>query len=345
MEMTTSLSVRRACLLLTYEGKDISRQIAPFVLSFSFTDNAHGKADDLQLSLEDRDHLWKGDWYPAKGAKLVASIRCENWTASNTPPLVMACGTFSLDEIEFTGPPDTVSIKAVSAAMTTSIRQQKKTKAWENASLKQAAQDIANTHGLALKYDGPECPFARMDQRETSDLAFLSRMAEERGMNLKVADDTLIFTSGQGYDAKTSVKTFTRGTDAIKSFRFKQKTDGVFGGGSKVVYHDPKRKQTATHIFKDSDVTGGDVNNVNRRVDIWESGHTVAKAETRKKNKNESEGSLTVMGDPDLRATMVIGVAGFHRFDGNYSIETATHSFDRSSGYATEIKLRRVLGY
>jgi len=345
MEMSaTSQPTRRARLVLTYNGKDISTDIAPYVLSFSYTDNAHGKADDLQVKLEDREHLWKGDWFPEKGAKLVASILCESWDSPEAKPVIMACGTFTLDEIELSGPPDTVSIKAVSAAMTTSIRQQKKTKAWENASLKQVAQDIADSNGLQLKYDGKDFPFSRMDQRETSDLGFLQRMAEERGMNLKIADDTIVLMNAQGYDAKDTVRTITRGTQAIKSFRFKHKTQGVYGKGTKLAFHDPATKQTRSYGY-DPKGAGADRNNINRRLDIYEDGNSIAAAETRGKNKHESEASLSLMGDPNLRATMTIELSGFKRFDATYAIETATHAFDRSSGYTTELKLRKVLGY
>ena len=359
MEMNAhSIPTRQAFLALLYEGKDISAQIAPFVLSFSYTDNAHGKADDLQVTLEDRDHLWKGDWYPDKGATLTASIRCEQWEKIGAAPKVMRCGTFTIDEIEVGGPPDTVTMKAISAAVTKSLRQQRKTKAWENASLRQVGQDIADAHGLRLRYDGPEFRFKRMDQRETSDLGFLKRMAEQRGMNLKVAEDSLILMSGKGYDAKAPVKTLIRGVSPIKSFRFKDKTDDVYGDGAEINYHDAASKQIKKHTFVNplnnesqsyvagsAKKKGGDRHKVNRRLDDNEDGLEIVAAEARGKNKDEADGSLTLMGDLDLRSTMTVGVAGFKRFDATYFIDTATHSFDRSSGLATEIKLRKTLEY
>lgn len=360
MEMNArSIPTRQAFLTLLYEGKDISAQIAPFVLSFSFTDNAHGKADDLQVTLEDREHLWKGDWYPDKGATLTASIRCDQWEETGAVPKVMRCGTFTIDEIEVGGPPDTVTMKAISAAVTKSLRQQRKTKAWENASLRQVAQDIADAHGLGLRYDGPEFRFKRMDQRETSDLGFLKRMAEQRGMNLKVAEDSLILMSGKGYDAKAPVKTLTRGVSPIKSFRFKDKTDDVYGDGAEINYHDAASKQDKKYTFvgafsgqeqsyvpaTSKKKKGGDRHKVNRRLDDNEDGLEIVAAEARGKNKDEADGSLTMMGDLDLRSTMTVAVAGFKRFDATYFIDTATHSYDRGAGYATEIKLRKTLEY
>lgn len=39
-----------------------------------YTDVLTGQADDLQLTLEDRDGLWLEAWFPDKGAALTASI-------------------------------------------------------------------------------------------------------------------------------------------------------------------------------------------------------------------------------------------------------------------------------
>lgn len=354
-----SFKPRQAFLSLLYEGKDISADIAPYVLSFSYTDNAHGKADDLNVKLEDRDHLWKGDWYPEKGATLIASIRCENWESPGSTAKIMRCGSFTLDEIELSGPPDTVVVKAMSAAVTKALRQQRKTKAWENTSLQQVAKDIAGTHGLQLVYDGPEFKFTRMDQRETSDLGFLKRMAEQRGMLLKVADDSIILMSAKGYDAKAPVKTITRGIDVIKSFHFKDKTDGTYGDGAEINYHDPAGKQDKKFTFVNpynetsqtyASGTGKQKKRaerlmVNRRIDDQEDGVAIVAAACRKKNKDESDAGLTLMGDLDLRSTMTVAVAGFKRFDATYLIDIATHAYDHSAGYTTDIKLKKTLDY
>ena len=59
---------RRVEVGLVIEGVDVSRDIAPFLLSLTFTDNEGGEADDLQVELEDlgfgsfrtaTHHIWK----------------------------------------------------------------------------------------------------------------------------------------------------------------------------------------------------------------------------------------------------------------------------------------------
>ena len=49
-----------------------------------------------------------------------------------------------VDEIEFSGPPDRVEIKALSASLTSSIRDTKRTQAWERYSLQGIAAECNN---------------------------------------------------------------------------------------------------------------------------------------------------------------------------------------------------------
>jgi phage protein D len=70
---------RRAQLQVHYDNVDISTDIQSHLKSWSYTDNLSGEADDLQITLEDMDHLWRGDWMPDKGAILSAKVIRENW--------------------------------------------------------------------------------------------------------------------------------------------------------------------------------------------------------------------------------------------------------------------------
>ncbi|WP_334469786.1 hypothetical protein [Arsenophonus sp. PmNCSU2021_1] len=52
------------------------------------------------------------------------------------------CGTFSIDEIELSGPPDTVSLRGLSASVTTALRT-RSYRAFEQTSLAAIARRIA----------------------------------------------------------------------------------------------------------------------------------------------------------------------------------------------------------
>ena len=74
---------RRAELSVRIDGHDAAGIVAPYLKEFSFTDNAHGKADELQIVLHDRDGKWAGAWCPKKGMMVQASIVCKSWETAD----------------------------------------------------------------------------------------------------------------------------------------------------------------------------------------------------------------------------------------------------------------------
>lgn len=151
--MTQLQQARRTTVSVSIGGHDATSVLAPYLLDFSYTDHVDGKADDVQLKLHDREGKWQGDWLPEKGMEVVASIVTENWFAEGQS-LSLPCGTFKIDEVEFAGPPDTVTIKAVSASLSGGMRDSTKTRAFENSSLRLVAKQIAEENDLMLFYGG-----------------------------------------------------------------------------------------------------------------------------------------------------------------------------------------------
>ncbi len=338
---------RRVQLSVVIGGRDVSSSVAPDLISFELTDHAQGKADDLRLTLRDTGGRWSGSWRPSKGLPISASIRCMNWLADGRD-LGVSFGGFAVDEVEFGGPPDVVEIKAVSASTATSLRQEARTRAWESASLRVVAQDIAKRHKLKLFYDGEEHSFGRLDQREESDLAFLNRLCGERGMNLKVHDGRLVLFGAQEYDAKNAVYTITKsgggGVPATK-WNFKSVGSGTYKA-CEVAWLDPETRENRTYTFAPSGTPPSEqILRINRRIESLAEAETLAKAELRKRNKGEYEARLTCMGHPGLAAGIVVAVSGFGAFSGRYFVEEAQHRVDASGGYTTAIKARTALGY
>lgn len=342
----TVIKPRSAKLILSYNGRNISTAIADYVTNFSFTDNSGSQADDLSVTLEDRKSLWKNSWYPSKGANLEASIRCENWFAPTASPIVLPCGKFELDEIEMSaGAGDTVTLKAVSSMVMNSIRREKKTRAWENILISSVAGDIAAEHNLKLQFEGNDATYTRIDQREESDLKLLQRLATDNGNSLKLADRRIIIYSGSEYDKHPVSYTFTRGQSDIGSVRLKSKISEIYRACT-VKYHDPKDKQLKSYTFTPPNPPpSGEILQINQSVESIAQAMKLAKSKLRSKNKHETTGSISMMGDPRLAATMNIALAGFGNFSGKYFIDQATHAFVRTSGYTTSLNVRQVLGF
>lgn len=329
---------RYAEVVIIYEGKDISRDIAPYLISFSYTDNASDKADDISITLEDKERLWCDDWFPSKGDTIKASIVIHDWDEGNKTES-LPCGTFEVDQIECSGPPNQVSIKAVSTLVSKPMRQEKHTKAWENTNLSTIAGDVANKNGLTLFWDCPEDPkFERRDQVEVSDLEFLSGLARDYGIAVKVTDTQLVCYDEEEYESHEPVGTLSFGDKKLLKWSFEAKTNGTYKG-SKLQYHDPVKNKT---LVCSSDECyhaegSGRTLEINQKADNQDDAKRIANKRLRQANKKEITGNITLMGDLRFVGATNIKISGFGQFDGDYVIEKATHSVGDS--YTTKLDL------
>lgn len=331
-------SARRAELLLVYEGADISQDIAPFLISFSYTDNASDKADDLSVTLEDREGKWRDPWFPSKGAVIKATIVSHDWDGPDKMES-LPCGTFEIDQIECSGPPTQVSIKGVSTLISKPMREEARTRTWENVKLSVIASDIAKRNGLELFWDSPNDPlYERRDQTESSDLAFLMGLCRTYGIGIKVSDTQLVCYDEELYEAKAPVGTLSFSDKHLKSYRFQTKTRDTYKGAH-LQYHDPVKDEDF-EVYEGGDAEGtGQVLELNQKADSIDDAKKIAEKKLRESNKREITGSITLVGDMRFLGGNNVTILGWGKFDGKYVIEKATHAIG-SSGYTTTLELR-----
>jgi phage protein D len=337
------MQARRARLKLLYDNKDISADLVPYLLSFSYTDHASGKADDLQIRLEDRQGLWTGDWWPDKGATLKATLITEHWTEQDKTE-ELPLGMFEIDEIEGSSSPSTITIKALSVPESASLRGEEKTKSWEAVTLSKIAGEIATNAGLSLFYDTDDDPeHDRIEQTEQSDLAFLQKTCEDAGLSLKVSDRQIVIFDDEKYEAMEPVMTIKRGQSWILSHSFSTSTRDVFSA-CKVSYYNARTKKTYSYTYTaPNKLATGKTLVINERARSIGNAEKLAKKKLRKQNRGETKMSFSLLGDIRLLAACTVKVEGYGRLDGKYFIEEATHS---GSGYKVKVDLRRVLeGY
>jgi phage protein D len=330
---------RRAEVRLFYDGVDISRDIAPFLISFSYTDNSSDKSDDISVTLEDREGNWRGPWFPEKGATLRADIVTHNWTGPDKSE-TLPCGAFEIDDIDCSGPPTQVQIKAVSTAASKSMRQEKKTRGWENVKLSMIAGDIAKANGLKLFWDSQTDPlFERREQVDTSDLEFLKELCGTYGTALKVSDEQIICYNEEEYEAKDSVASLQFGDDRIKSYRFRKKTRGTHKS-VKVKYHNALKCEDEDLSVESGDGKGlGESAVTNQRAESLTDAEAIAQNKLHAANKKETTGSISMIGDMRFVAGVNIQVSGWGKFDGKYFVERVTHNINKGSGYETSVEL------
>jgi phage protein D len=336
------VNTRHARIKVLYDGVDISTDIADMITDFQCTDHAGGKADDISISLEDRSRLWIGDWFPDKGAELTASIECFDFPNPgdvHTYP----CGTYTIDDIQASGPPRRVRMQAVSSTVKSSLRREEKTRAWEHVSLEGVASEIAGQNNITCVYDAPAVMYQRKDQRNESDLGFLSRLADEAGLRLKAAERRIILFDGKAYDAKSPALTYLPGD--VSAWNFSSQAHEVFSA-CKVDYFDPSAKQMLSYTFApEGGPETGQTLKINKRVEDLAAAETLAMAELRKRNREEITGGFDSIGDPRLFASNTVMMDGFGVFTGTYFVEKVVHAYSKSGGYRTSVELKRTLDY
>jgi len=327
---------RKVQLSLLYNNQDISAYLAPYLISFSYTDNSSAKADDLQITLEDRKDLWKSGWLPEKGATLMGTIIVSDWHGKGKQALPL--GTFEIDEIECSGPPEVVTIKAVSIPVASSLRGEAKNRAWEQTKLSVIAKDIAGAAGVTLLYETDDDPsYDRIEQTEESDLAFLLKLCEDAGLSLKVTGTEIVIFDDSKYEQMEPVMTIVKGSSAILSYAISSSTRDVYSA-ARVIYQD------ISYTFEAPNKPEGNTLVINERVSSIAEAERLAKKRLRQKNKEEVKVSLTLLGNIALVAGVTVNLKGWGAFDGKYFIEQATH--EGGNGYRTSLELYRVLeGY
>ena len=348
----------RTTVTVTADGKDISSDLSPDLLSFSYTDNADGEADEISLTLKDPQARWAGAWQPEAGLTLEAYV-----TQQGGPhPGTLHCGTFYADSFRFSSSPTVASLRAQSIPMNTPIRRKKKSRAWEKKSFRDIAAQIAGENGLALVWDAPDGEaLDRRDQNEQSDLEFITRLAEEGGMAVKVDDTRLVIYGKEAYEQKAPADTLTLYVSPLSSWEFSAEHSERYKSVT-VKYRDPQKKSRKSAASKSTQEGGAADSNpaVNSytatddkagesaqeyeektRAKSPDEARRMAEAKLRQLNERSIRGSISMLGDTSKAAGQVIALAGFGVFSGNWIIERATHDVS-GSGYVTRLDIRKV---
>lgn len=321
------MMVPQATWLLIYQGANIGAD----ALNVVYTDFDHGKSDEIEARFEDKLHRWKGSWYPEKGDVIDLSI---GWLGQGLLP----CGKFEVDEIDFTGPPDTVVIRGLAAPVTDSLRT-KKTRSFENKTLRAIAEQIAGEHGMSVEGEIEDITIKRVTQNDERDLEFLKRIAEEYAHVFAVREKVITFSTIKSLEEQDPVAVIPR--TEMKSFAFQDKTHEVYKDCT-LSYHDPETAKLIEVTVEDPDVKTGDTLKVKARVENEAQAKTRAEAELKKANMKKLTGRIEIVGDHRMVAGNCVQVTGLGKLSGKYYVETSRHRIERSAGYTTEIEVRRV---
>lgn len=353
-------NARRTDVRISFDGTDISGEIGEYLISLSFVDNEEDEADDLQLTLHDRDGIWlqewlsgmihaagseykRGDTLPDRINGMEASIRTTDADGNES---ITDCGFFRLDTVKVSSAASTVIIKGISLGYT-GIRKTENDKAWENYSLKGIAEEIAEKAGLGVLYECDSDPaYKRLEQAKQTDIAFLKKLCQDAGYSLKIAANKIVIFDQRKYEKIDAATTIRFGDGSYSKYNLST-TDGDVAYAMCVVrYADPATgKVIEGKAYSEDYDEESEENEILRitgqKVSSQREAEELAANALKLRNKFERSASFTMPGSPLLCAGLTVQLEGFGFWNGKYMISSAKHDVG-TSGYSTQISLRKV---
>jgi phage protein D len=348
-----SLYGKSPAFSITIEGKDVTTIMDTRLMSLTLTDNRGFEADQLDLELDDADGLVV---LPRRGAVIHLAL---GWKGQPLFPK----GAFTVDEIEHSGAPDRLTIRARSADFRQTLNTRRE-KSWHQTTVGEVVKEIAARHNLklALGKDLTDRTLDHLDQTNESDASFLMKLARQYGAIASVKDGNLLFIrQGQGRTASGKplpVITITR--KAGDGHRFSLADRGAYTGviASWLHTREPKKKETTrvkrrrkkTAKPKEPEAKQGDylvgtdenVLVLNRTYANRSNAERAAKMQWERLQRGVASFSLQLAeGRADLYTEMPVKVSGFKQpiDDAEWTITTLTHTVSPDNGFTTSLDL------
>ena len=310
-------------------GKDITAQVNDRLLLLRTSDKPGMESDEFELRIDDRDQAVS---LPSRGAKVEIRLGYEG------RGLVLQ-GRYTVDEIEVTGPPDTLTLRGKASDMRGSGKTTR-SGSWEGVPLAQIVREVAARNGWEAV-----CPVQtkvpRVDQRAESDFNFITRLARQYDCTAKVANGKLLVMPRQGGKSASgkslSSITLTRGDVSRYSFRL------VDRGAQKAVRTQHQNKKTGAlsvvELGNDDAPDGLPAVHTDRHIYPDE---TAAKQAARARlsafNRSTAAVRLEMPGRIDLFAERTINVQGFKTgLDGDYQVDSVEQVYTQA-GWTTTVE-------
>ncbi|MCF5940924.1 phage late control D family protein, partial [Xanthomonas perforans] len=151
------------------DGIDLTERIAPRLLDLTLTECRGGEADQLDLRIHDHDGKIA---LPKRGVRLAVAL---GWKATG----LVDKGSFIVDEVEYSGAPDVITVRARSADLTANVRTRRE-RSWHNTTLGAVLNTLAGEHGLTPRVAESlaKIKLPHLDQANESDMNLLTSLGQ-----------------------------------------------------------------------------------------------------------------------------------------------------------------------
>lgn len=329
--------MNRATFTLSYNNKNITNDIAPFVTSFTYIDKTEKEADELEIALEDSQQHWQNEWYPQKGATLTAQIIVDG--------LILNCGVFTLDEIGLSGTKDggdTITLKGISTSGTTALRT-KQSYRHENKTLANIAGTIAAAHGLTVVGMVPAITIGGATQNRETDLGFLERIGHDYGLLFSVKGSQLVFTNIFDLEKRAAIALFDKSDLTEYSF-----TDKGFltYAQAHVSFHNPLTKSvvasTSVNNLPASSNVHADTLVIKSKAENTQQAGLKADVALYRANTLQQGGNISYPGNVLMIAGNSVTLQGVGMLSGKYHITQSSHTLNKDGGYVGNAEIKRL---
>nr|WP_300309235.1 phage late control D family protein [Halomonas sp.] len=176
---------RRPSYRLTLAGEDITPRLNGRLIELRLREQRGLEADQLDITLADHDGALV---LPRRGAELRLAF---GWQDEG----LVDKGLFTVDEVQHSGSPDQLTLRARSADMRGELPG-KRTFSWHNLTLGEIVETIARRHSLepVIGKTLVGIRVSHIDQTEESDLNFLTRLGERHDAIAAVKASHMLFT-------------------------------------------------------------------------------------------------------------------------------------------------------
>ena len=241
-----------------------------------------------------------------------------------------------------------LNMGAVSAPVDDAFSTEQRTFTWEQTTLKQIAQSIAERYGMELCFDCDDVSIAKKEQSKQTDSDFLNKLCEDYGLCLKIYAAKLVVFSRPAYKEKDPVATIAI-EDIFTNWKFTSDLAGNYTGvkidytqtstiETKTKKGKPRKKKKKEKLSYEYG-TGPRWLKINEKIDSTADAERLAKGRLEKENHGKSKLTISTLGNPTLVASQCVTVAGLGpTVSGKYYIDSITHEVG-GSGYVCNYEL------
>lgn len=308
----------------------------PRILSLRLSEKLGEEADELEIVVHDMDPREPFD-PPPQGSILTVKIGWDRGTPVTTG--MVDKGSFIVDEVSWSGPPDQITITARSADLRDDFRT-RKTRTWHGQTVGAVIDKIAADNSLT-----PRChpdlagrSIGSAEQHNKSDMQFLRDLGRHHDAVATVKAGALIFTP-RGSSTSASGKAIPGATllrDRCADVSWRRASRDKHQDGAEAQWHDPEAGKRKTVQ------TGGARKKRLKRIYASEDeANTAARSEAQRLKRASATLEATLAwGNPLLTPGMPIEAVGFrsHIDQEAWRITSAEHTMD-GSGLKTRVTM------